>query len=292
MSWKTALVCALGRRLRPGRSASALAGLLEGAVLLARPRRAVALGNLRLAFPEKTAEERRALYRGCVRHLAWSAVECLVLDREPRQALEWVEEARGREWLDRPRGEGKGVVLVTPHLGNWELCAAWMAQAGYPLCAIVRPPDDPEDAGFLEAFRERSGLRTLDKEAPMTRAVGVLRRGEILGIVSDQHGGPKGVEAPFFGVVTSTVPGPSVFAHLTGCPVVMVESWREAPFRHRIRFSPVDWEVPGDRETRVREGTARVSAALEGAIRRHPEQWLWQHRRFVEAMREGHFFEG
>ena len=289
MSWKTSLVRTLGRRIRPGWRASALAGVLEGTVALLDPRRSVARGNLRLAFPDLPEDRRRDLYRSCLAHLAWSVTECLVLDRDPAQALAWMEEVQGRELLEGPRDRGQGVVLVTAHLGNWELCAAWMAQAGFSLCAIVRPPDDPEDAGFLESFRERCGVETLAKEAPMTRAVGVLRRGKILGIVADQHGGPTGVEAPFFGEGTSTVPGPSVFAHLTGCPVVLVESWREAPFRHRIRFSPVDWETPGDRDQRVREGTARVNAALEGAIRRHPDQWLWQHRRFIEAMREGRF---
>ena len=128
MSWKTSLVRTLGRRICPGWRASALAGVLEGTAALLDPRRSVARGNLRLAFPDLPEDRRRDLYRSCLAHLAWSVTECLVLDRDPAQALAWMEEVQGRELLEGPRDRGQGVVLVTAHLGNWELCAAWMAQ--------------------------------------------------------------------------------------------------------------------------------------------------------------------
>lgn len=250
------------------------------------PRGSVAKANMAFALGI-SGPQVEDLYRRSVRHLAWSVVECLALYREPRLALDWVLSAEGAENLKGPVSEGKGVILVTAHLGNWELAAFWMAQSGYPLMPIVRPPDDGQEAGLLEDFRRRGGVRTIPTADNMSRALKALKGGNILGILADQHGGSVGIEAEFFGHRTSTVRGPAVFRHLTGLPVVLLEAWREGPMAHRLRLSPLSWPEEGDREARIARGVQEVNRALEGAIRRHPEQWFWHHRRFREAMREG-----
>jgi KDO2-lipid IV(A) lauroyltransferase len=207
--------------------------VMRGLAIALDPRGKVARENIALVMEGLSDQEVRALYRRAVDHLAWSLVECLALNVRPDLALEWVESAEGLEALDGPLGEGRGVILVTGHLGNWELAAFWMAQSGYPLMPIVRPPDDGRQAGMLEAFRLRGGVRTIPKGDSMTRAVKALKGGAVLGVLADQHGGGEGMPAEFFGHRTSTVKGPSVFRYLTGMPVVLLEAWREGPFRHR-----------------------------------------------------------
>lgn len=247
------------------------------------PRAQVARANMAVVFEGLSEGERLELYRRTMDHLSWSLVECLILNIRPEMALRWVVGAEGLEFMDGPISDGRGIILVTGHLGNWELAALWMAQRGYPLMPIVRPPDDPLQADLLEAFRRRGGVIPISNRENMSRVVKALKGGAVVGILADQHGGAEGIQSEFFGQNTSTVRGPAVFRYLTGLPVVFLEVWREGPFVHRLRFSPIRWDEDGDRESRIARGVLAVNRALEEAIRRHPDQWLWHHRRFEFA---------
>ncbi|MCX7828404.1 MAG: lysophospholipid acyltransferase family protein [Thermanaerothrix sp.] len=284
MSLQDKALRALGKGALSYPVALVMQRVVRGLLVAMDPRGKVARYNMALALEGLSDQELKALYRRAVDHLAWMLVECLALNVRPELALDWVKSAEGLEELDRPLGEGRGVILVTAHLGNWELAAFWMAQSGYPLMPIVRPPENGGQADLLDAFRRKGGVRPISKGEHMSRALKALKGGAVLGVLADQHGGGEGMPAEFFGHRTSTVKGPSVFRYLTGMPVVLLEAWREGPFRHRLRFSPVRWDEGGDRESRIALGVEAVNRALEGAIRRHPEQWFWQHRRFREAM--------
>jgi KDO2-lipid IV(A) lauroyltransferase len=260
------------------------AGLLSGAMGFFRPREKVALQNLGLAFPERSEGERACLLDRFYRHFAWSIVECLALGRKPEEVLSWFPRASGKERLDALVAEGRGAVLLTAHMGSWEIFAAWLVRSGYPLAAVVRDPDDPEEAELLESRRRRFGLRTFGKDVPMTRAVSYLRKGGFLGILADQHGGPEGRPAPFFGEVTSTAVGPGALALLAGVPLVPVWSFRLSPFRHEARISdpiPLLSRSSG-REAVLVAAAEACNGAIEGMVRTAPEQWFWLHKRFKE----------
>lgn len=279
--WKRKCIEWLGNVLRPGLSSRLFA---DGASLLLRivgPRRRVALNNLCIAFPDISSGERRKLLKEHYQHLAWMAAEYFVLQRDPSQVLDWVVRIDGQEILDRYRNSGSGAVLLTAHFGNWELLAAWVAQKGYPLYAIVRDPEDPDDRDLIDTYRRRVGLKTIEKGESMMRVVSCLKRGNFVGILADQYGGGEGVVVPFFGKQTSTATGPALFAYLLGVPIIPIFSFRLEPFVHRIVIGePLSWQKRGSREETLIEITRKVNEAFEGMIVQCPAQWLWIHRRW------------
>ncbi|MDR1885906.1 MAG: lysophospholipid acyltransferase family protein [Synergistaceae bacterium] len=263
--------------LRPGARANSIAAVLSFFMRAAAPRRDVALWNLRLALPDESDEEIRRILRGTYDHLVWTAIEFLMLQRDPRLALEWAD-SENASLLDSL--DGRGAILLTGHVGNWELVAAWLAQRGHRVTAIVQETDD---RGMMERMRSRVGVVSMSKTVPMTRAAAVLRRGEFLGILPDQHGGHGGVWAPFFGVKTPTSPGAAVFAYLTKKPLIPIFSHRISPCRHKIRIGgPIEWEACRSRDETVADITARINATVERMVLEAPDQWLAQHRRFKE----------
>jgi KDO2-lipid IV(A) lauroyltransferase len=274
------LARAFSRVLRPGASSRLTAAILTSLLRLAGPRRAVAQENLSKALPEAPPEEIKRLIGETYAHIIWTGTEFLALQHDPAQVLDWVD-AQGGEILDSLIG--KGAILITGHVGNWEITAAWLAQRGYKVTAIVREPNDKGERGLIEDMRSRAGVRCLPKTASMTSAVSILKSGEFLGILPDQHGGSKGIKAPFFGVQTSTSQGPAFFAYLTGRPLIPIFSRRVEPFRHRIRIAPpIAWEKGAARDETILRVTTLINESIESMILEAPGQWLAQHRRFRE----------
>ncbi|MDR3355155.1 MAG: lipid A biosynthesis acyltransferase, partial [Synergistaceae bacterium] len=252
MNWKETVVAALSKVLRPGVGANFLAAALAVPLRLIAPRRRVAERNLEIALPDTSGKERKRILRGTYDHLVWTGIEFIMLQRDPRLALEWVD-AENETLLDSL--DGRGAILVSGHVGNWELAAAWLAQRGHRVTAIVQETDDH---GLIERMRARVGVTSMPKSVPMTRAAAVLRRGEFLGILPDQHGGGSGIQSKFFGLETSTSPGAAVFAYLTKKPLVPIFSRRVSPYRHLIRIGdPIEWSAGGGRDAVIAGITGR-----------------------------------
>jgi KDO2-lipid IV(A) lauroyltransferase len=279
MRWSW-LANVFSKLLRPGASARILAVILSGLLKAIGPRRAVARKNLSIALPEAPPREIKRLVNETYCHMVWVAEEFLVLQRDPSQVLEWVT-VDGADILSRY--SESGAILITGHVGNWEIMAAWIAQSGYRVTAIVREPDDEGDRGLIDSMRQRAGVRCLPRSATMKSAVSILKRGEFLGILPDQHGGSEGIMAPFFGIETSTSQGPAFFAYMTGRPLIPIFSRRLAPFRHEIKIAPpIAWEKQTTRSETVLSITKLVNKSIESMILEAPGQWLAQHRRFRE----------
>ncbi|MDR1885714.1 MAG: lysophospholipid acyltransferase family protein [Synergistaceae bacterium] len=277
MNLKETATGLLSRLLRPGICARVLASVLCAPLRIMAPRRGVALRNLEIALPDASDAERRRILRGTYDHLVWTGIEFIMLQRDPRQALEWVE-PENASLLDSL--DGRGAILLTGHVGNWELVAAWLAQRGHTVTAIVQETDDHN---LIERMRSRVGLACISKKAPMTRAAAILRRGEFLGILPDQHGGHEGIPAKFFGLTTSTSQGAAVFAYLTKKPLVPIFSHRISPCRHSVRIGdPIEWDMKENREATILAITERINGVVERMVLEAPDQWLAQHRRFKE----------
>jgi len=288
MGWKKSAIKSIARFSAPGWRAGFLARFIELGAIIARPRREVALSNIEIAYPGCSRDFRERTLRGVYRHLAWTAAETLALQKDPSQSLEWVVSTEGEDLLARAAKEGKGAVILTGHLGNWELLAAWLCQKGYPLTAIVRDPDDTDYRDTISEFRARVGLKTLPKQANMKAAIDLLRRGGFLGILSDQLAGrSEGIKVPFMGKPVFTFAGAAALGILAGSPILPVFSYREAPFRHRVVVRPpMPFPEEGDRKARILELTCRCNEAIESAVRVEPGQWLWLHRRWGRKSKE------
>lgn len=283
MSYWARVIKNIGSRIQPGWSANAAAATFLAILKTIKPRADVARQNIAIAFPGKSQQEREKILSESYENMIWTGLEFFAWQKNPACIKNWIVEVEGEHHLDAAREAGKGTIIMTPHLGNWELEAAWLAQYHGPITAIVRHSDSPFQKELIESLRRISGLKTMDKREPMTRAVGILKRNESLGILPDQHGGSEGIMVPFFGVETSTVAGPAVFAVLTKAPIISVQIIRLAPFRFKIIIdAPLEWTKGPDRDTTIRDLTITVNKQVEKMIKRAPGQWLWQHRRFRE----------
>jgi KDO2-lipid IV(A) lauroyltransferase len=173
-------------------------------------------------------------------------------------------------------------LMLTAHLGNWEYLAAAPRLTGYPGAIVVRPLDSPTLDGLAEATRRKTGIALIDKRGALRPVLQALRRGGLVGILLDQNTTRReGVFVPFFGRAASTSRSLALLALRTETPIVPIFIRREGVGRHRVTIEPpLAPPVARDLEEAVVELTARCTEAVEAAIRRAPEQWLWSHDRW------------
>jgi len=267
--------------VKPGISANILAYLLYRLACTFGIRRNVALTNLGIAYPESDPSWRRGVVKKLYYNLSLSVMEFLILTKNPKAVSKWVTKVEGEEHLENLSKSGRGAVLLTAHMGNWELLAAWLAYKGYPLVAGVRDPNDVHVSKLLACYRKALGVETIPKKSLLLKGAKLLKQGKFIGILADQDGGTDGIMVSFMGKVASTVGGPAALGLLTKAPVVPIVSCRIAPYEHEILvLPPIEPLYELSREEAIREMTIKFNDILEGFIRRSPEQWLWLHRRW------------
>jgi KDO2-lipid IV(A) lauroyltransferase len=254
----------------------------------ARHRR-IAEESVRLSFPEQTTQWHAGVVRNCYRHLALCTVEFARLASLPRErvAALWALTDEQVRFFDELCASKTGVIFVTGHVGLWEMCGLGHTAHGYRLSAIARPLDNEPLNRLIDGCRARFGQRVLAKRGALRGALHALRGGSALGMLLDQDAGRHGTFVPLFGRPASTLPTAAELALRTGARIACVTAWRdEAAGVHRLRLgrtiAPGKWQGARDERYReeVRRITAEYTAEVEAAVREHPEQWLWLHRRW------------
>jgi KDO2-lipid IV(A) lauroyltransferase len=172
---------------------------------------------------------------------------------------------------------GKGVLVATGHLGNWELSAFAHAYLSAPMNIVVRPIDNRRIDALVESRRELSGNRAISKKDAARGILRALAAGEAVGVLIDQNTtADQGAWIDFFGIPACAGSAFVKLAHHSGAPVIPGYAlWSDKEGRYVLQFEPAV-EITGD----VAQDTQRVHARLEAAIRKHPDQWLWIHRRW------------
>jgi len=173
-------------------------------------------------------------------------------------------------------------LLLTAHLGNWELLPAANHVTGYPLSVVMRPLDAPWLDGMATRLRQKTGVDLIDKRAALRPVLRALAGRGMVGILLDQNASRReGVFVPFFGRLASTSKSLAVLALRTGTPIVPTFIRREDAGTHRIVVRPaLPLPDAGDLEAAVVALTTRCTEAIEAAVRETPEQWLWMHNRW------------
>jgi KDO2-lipid IV(A) lauroyltransferase len=273
-----------GVRLLPRGLARAV-GAAIGAVAfhaLGRLRR-VGLRNLELAFPERTPREREAILRSEYRNLGFLLAEfCKMPDYTAATASRFIR-YEGLENYLRARERGKGVLVLTGHLGAWELSSFYHSLMGMPMGMVIRRLDNPLVDAFVNRIRCLRGNRVIHKDDFARGLIASMRAGETVGILMDTNmTPPQGVFVPFFGVQACTASGMARIAAKTGAAVVPgFLLWEQSERRYVLYFGEELQVVhTGDAEQDALANTAMFTAAIEGYVRQYPEQWLWMHRRW------------
>lgn len=250
-------------------------------------RRRVVEENLRLAFPDASAEWIVTTTLRAYEHLGREAAAILRLSRLQPEAVVARTETLGWDELQAARAEGRGVILVTGHYGNWEIAAATLAARGVPIAAIVRRQGNKLVDARLDALRRGLGVETIYQSEAPSRVPRVLRRGGVVGIVGDQDARKAGIFVPFFGRPASTHRGTALFALKFNAPVFACVA-RRLPgpgVRYEVAGERVAVERTGELEADVHTLTAKLAARLEAQIREAPEQYFWFHRRWKSKPR-------
>ncbi len=244
--------------------------------------RDVALQNLTHVFgTEKNAVQIRKLARQIFCNLILIIFEIGWLMRKRVKDFPKYFHVHGLHYLKAAHKKGKGVLVLTGHMGNWELMSMAAAMLGYPLSAIYRPMDfKPLDRFFID-LRGRYGTTLYPKKNAMRPILRGLKKGELVGILLDQKTNVKsGVFVDFFNRKACTNKGLALIALRTQTPVVPLFLLREKD-GFRVEIGP---EVPvirtGDKEKDIRINTRQYNRVIEDVIRRYPDQWFWVHRRW------------
>lgn len=264
------------------RGLGALAGMAF--YVFDRRHRRVALGNLAQAFPSRPPRERRAIAREMFRHFGRLLFEMLKFSTlTPEQMLERVE-FEGEERARRAYAQGKGVLFFTGHFGFWELHAMVHGARLQPIGVLARALDNPRLNALLEQIRERTGNTVIYRQGAVRRVLKTLGAGRGVALLIDQHmHSPDAIWVDFFERPAATTSTLAVLALRTGAPVVPVFALPVRGGRYRMVYEHVVEPPASEGDEAVREFTQRCTDVLEMYVRRHPELWLWMHRRWRDA---------
>jgi KDO2-lipid IV(A) lauroyltransferase len=265
-------------------------GVMMGWILywIDRRHRRVAAENLRLAFPEKSALERDRLVRGSYRHFSFVILEIARLPLLLRVG-NWRRRAEligGDQILGRLTA-GKSLLIVTGHFGNWELAGYVLGLVGMRTYAVARPIDNPYLDRFVRQLRERTGQRILTKKGDFDRMQELLQQGAVIATLGDQDAGARGLFVEFFNRPASTHKAIALMALEFNVPLLVVGTPKIGePMKYQIVaedcIDPAEYAGQPDAIAAI---TQRFTSALESIIRRYPEQYFWQHRRWKHQPR-------
>ncbi len=245
-----------------------------------RIRRHLVLANLAQALPDLPSRQRQRLAPAAARNFGRTVAEFVRFAGRDRKRVAGLVAIEGLPLLEQALSEGRGAILVTAHLGAWALYVTALVARGIPAALLVGRQHNPHVDRFIlaipgEAVRFISKGRTAPRE--ILRA---LQQGCAVVMVADQDAGPRGIFAPFFGRVVSTLPLPAGLVARYRTPLFLMVGWRVEGGRHRLILQQLPQPQGKTEEERRLEVAACCNSALEQAIRAHPEQYFWYHRRF------------
>ncbi len=247
-------------------------------------RRRVVMANLRLAFPEKSEAERRAVARATFRNLGRMAPEFLLSSKLSQEELARIFVYEGWERYEAARARGKGVIACTAHFGNFELLAAVHNLKGFPITMITRRMGRWSVNDAWRGARARAGVQELvvRKGETLQAATRALKEGRVLGYVIDQNQPRhRAIFPTFFGVPAATSPTPAYLAMRTGAAVIFIVAIPLGDGRHRVVIEgPVEVPRTGDRAHDALSFMQDLNDRLERYVREYPDRWYWLHRRW------------
>lgn len=187
--------------------------------------------------------------------------------------------------LTRCAKEGRGVIIIIGHLGNWEVGGLAVTMAGYPIQSLARTINNPWMDRYLTRFRTQTGQKILPRDGALGQMIRVLLQGGMLVVQMDQDARDLGVYVNFFGRPASTHRAPATLSLKYNAPVVIVNTYRERRLNFAVCSEPIYADPFRSHPDPVKALTQAYSDRLEGFVRQHPDQWFWMHDRWKSAER-------
>jgi len=244
--------------------------------------RLIVMHNLQRSFPEKGAKEIIGIAKGVYRHFAIVATEFFDLPYITKENIhKWVE-VEGLENYQVAIAQGKGVLSLVAHFGNWELLTIAVPMYAKPMHIVYRPLDNPVFDNMVEYVRTMNGNELIPKGGSGKRIMELLKENQIIGILSDQNvAKSEGVFVDFFGRPACTGVGLAVMAMRSGAPVIPVFMARQKSGKYKAILKPaVEITRTSDYNADLVVNTQRFTKIVEEIIREYPDQWFWFHKRW------------
>jgi KDO2-lipid IV(A) lauroyltransferase len=244
-------------------------------------RRQIAHDNIQRAYPDYTPDQTERLVDAVFAHIGQTAFEVLRFEQSTPESLLETVEANSTESLAWAAREGRGAILLSGHIGNWEIFGAWIRALGYGVDLVVKPMRNPLTDRLLNDCRARHDVGIIHTQTATSGIVRALKKKRFVAILVDQYAGREGVEAEFFGRRVSTPRGPAALALKFGCPVLTGYLARKPDGGYYAHADePIDYAATDNHDHDIAALTQIFTSRIEHYIRRHPDQWLWTHRRW------------
>ena len=262
----------------PRHTVLALGQTLGGLLYIGMPyRKDVAWNNLALAFPRRTKRQRWSILFGCYRHFGMVFTEFMRMPDLSNRDLEAIVEF-DETHLQSAVTEGRGALIMTGHLGNWEIAVQAISRRGFPLSVVAVRQRGP-GGGYLESLRASIGIPSLSKGATGAKMLEAIGAGRILGLAGDQDARSRGYWVTFFGIPSSRFRGFAIFALRTGATMLFFRCFMDGDRRYHLEFVPISGDqLPSNTHDAALTLTQRYMDSLQAAVEQHPEQYFWFHR--------------
>ncbi len=248
-------------------------------------RKKIVLDNLRHAFPDKNETEIYDLAKSSFRNLFTAYFEIFYLDKLSAEEIKRYVAFPDFDKINSFLKRGKGLIILTGHYGNWELAAlAVPVIVPGTYTVIVQKQRNPYIDDFMTSMRSRFGAKLVVMERSLRESLRALSNNESVALIADQSGPESGIFVDFFGRPASTHQGPAVFQVRSGAPMIIVMLIREGPEKFRLELEEIDTQnLTGTNEEKIRQLTQRHTSVLEKYVRKHPDHWLWMHKRWKHS---------
>jgi Kdo2-lipid IVA lauroyltransferase/acyltransferase len=257
--------------------------------LIGVPWRRLSMKNLRLVYKDTlTKRELRKIARQSMINVVRMVVEMTVFFRPPYTAARQTS-IQGEEYLKNALSQGKPVLMLGSHVGNFIILIFALALRGYPIHFVFKQPQASKFGDFIDNLIREADLNPIHlkpRSEAVKRSLGALRNKGILWIALDQNTREGDVGVEFFGVKAATARGPAVLALRTGAVVLPVYARRDKWLKHTVIIKePIELEYTGDKEKDVDRNLRRFSAIIEQEVLEIPAEWWWVHERWKRAHR-------
>jgi lauroyl/myristoyl acyltransferase len=241
--------------------------------------------NLKAIFPYKTRRELNRIRRRTFRNFAKYLVDFFRFSKLDKAYIAKNIKVENLHYFDEALGYGKGVIVLTAHLGNWELGGVVIGLSGYPFWVVALPHKNKKVDEFFNSQRESKGMHVIPFGKAARQCLNLLKENKMVALVGDRDFSEKGIVVDFFGKKSYFPLGPAAFAMKAGSAIVPGFMFRnpDDTFTLRIekpiRFAALESEKPQDREKRIMEIIDSYKSIIEGYIKKYPDQW-YMFRRF------------
>lgn len=230
--------------------------------------------NLRVIFPDKPIKELRKISRIVFRNFAKYLVDFFRFEKLDLQYIHKNIKLENLCYFDDALAKGKGVIVLTAHLGNWELGGVVIAQLKYPFWVVALPHKDKKVNGFFDAQRNRKGVKVIAMGKAVRSCISEIRKNHMVALAGDRDFTEKGIVIDFFGKPTHFPEGPGALSLMTGAPIVPGFMFRNPDDSFTLRIEkPVEFTPSGDKAKDLAGLITVYKKILEDYIRKYPEQW-------------------